>query len=263
MKRLIVWLLFAAFIFSLGGALADSTYSDIEEHAKQILEKEFFAILPETEYRTIVHRWPAPEEESVLGETWYVRFDALDKESKRSHIVGLDAEGDLCWMNIEPARKENLSASSETFKAYLDFCIERYGSMDEWDQAEWMAFATEVRKIRPESRNVWRIQRASYVPVPEDAISREKASQIAADAIGFPADAAVTCVCLEDGERIIYKIAFSYGRGWEHMVEMDCRTGEVLKTIPFESSVHSWADCYVPDSVTQAVPPENELMTNG
>lgn len=57
-------------------------------------------------YRTMVHRWPEPEKESVRGETWYVRFDALDKENEASWLVGLNEDGELRWLDMEPAGKD-------------------------------------------------------------------------------------------------------------------------------------------------------------
>ena len=214
-------------------------------------------------YRTMVHRWPDPEDESVFGEMWYVRFDALDKVNDRSYIIGLNEDGELRWMNVEPAQKECAGLQPVPFAELRDWYIDKHGPMTDWNQAAFMSFATESRKGKPETRHAWRFQQASFVPVPEDAISRGEAYALAAEAIDFPVEAAAMCVCLEDGDRAIYKVSFSYGHGWEYMVELDCRTGEVLKTIPFESGTHGWSDCCVPDSVTQAVPPAEDFLTNG
>ena len=214
-------------------------------------------------FRTIIHRWPDPEDESVFGEMWYVRFDALDKVNDRSYIIGLNEDGELRWMNVEPAQKECAGLQPVPFAELRDWYIDKHGPMTDWNQAVFMSFATESRKGKPETRHAWRFQQASFVPVPEDAISRGEAYALAAEAIDFPVEAAAMCVCLEDGDRAIYKVSFSYGHGWEYMVELDCRTGEVLKTIPFESGTHGWSDCCVPDSITQAVPPAEDFLTNG
>lgn len=214
-------------------------------------------------YRTMVHRWPEPEKESVRGETWYVRFDALDRENEASYIVGLNEDGELRWLDMEPAGKDRAALGKVSFPDVYDRYTSLYGPVDQWNQAVFISFATEMRKGSPDTRNAWRFQHASFVPVPEDAISREEAKRIASEAAGMPVEAAAMCVYLEDGGRVICKVSFSAGHGWKHMVELDCFTGEALKSIPFENGMHSWSDCCVPDSVTQAVPPSEDLLTNG
>jgi len=213
-------------------------------------------------HRMLIHRWPAPEEESVRGETWYVRFDALDRENEASYIVGLNEDGELRWLDMEPAGKDRAGLGNVSFPDVYDRYTGLYGPVDQWNQAVFISFATEMRKGSPDTRNAWRFQQASFVPVPEDAISREEACRLAAESAGYPAEEAAMCVCLENGERLIYKVSLTAGHGWEHMVELDCRTGEVLLSIPYQPGTHSWSDCCVPDSVTQAVPPAEDFLTN-
>ncbi|MBO5500708.1 MAG: hypothetical protein J6A48_01655, partial [Clostridia bacterium] len=45
-------------------------------------------------YRTIVHHWPDPAQESVRGESWYVRFDAIEKATDSSYVVALHEDGE-------------------------------------------------------------------------------------------------------------------------------------------------------------------------
>jgi len=214
-------------------------------------------------YHPFVHRWPEPEKESVRGETWYVRFQALDDDMD-SYIVGLNEDGELRFLDCLPGDEARRKLEIIRFVNLSDRYQEQYGMMDSWTDAVMMDFAAEISKGRPDGRNTWRFQHAVFLPAPPAAISRDNARRLAAEAIGFPMETAVTCTCLWDEGKTIFKVAFSHGSGWEYLVELDCITGEILKKIPFEKGRSSWVDCYVPQSVVDRVPPLEALdLSNG
>jgi len=212
-------------------------------------------------YRTSVVCWQNPQEESVRGEAWYVRFDALDKENHASYIVGLNEDGELRYLDTEPSEIVRQKLGFVSFIEVLDRYQEQYGMIDTWDQAAFMSFATEMRKGRADGRNAWRFQQAGFIPVPENALNKVQVCALAAEAIDYPAAAAAACVCLLDGDQAIYKVSFSQGNGWEYMVELDCMTGEILNAIPFDNVNNKWADCYVPQSIVERLPPQ-EAFSN-
>lgn len=211
-------------------------------------------------YRTFIHRWQNPENESVNGETWYVRFEAADRVNDNSYIIALNEDGELRYLDLLPSEVSRQSLGTISFIDMLDRYRERFGAMDTWNSAAFMSFAAELSKGKPDGRNTWRFQHAVFIPVPENAISKADAQAIAAESIHFPKETAVTCTCLWDGDKPIYKIAFSHGHGWEYMVDLDCITGEILYQIPFDASIHSWVDCYIPSSLLEHIPPQEVFL---
>lgn len=263
-----VWLFVLLLIFPIA-CIAESDFGEAEAIARAAEEWERDGVAAqgvlqnESLYQTFVHCWPEPEAESVRGETWYIHFRALNANMD-SYIVGLNEDGELRFLDCTPGEEARRSLEIVRFGDLLDRYQEKYGMMDSWNHAVMMSFAAEVSKGRPDSRNAWRFQHAVFLPVPTDAISRDEARLLAAEAIGFPIETAITCTCLWDEGRMIFKVAFSHGSGWEYMVEMDCVTGEILKTIPFRHWQSGWTDCYVPQSVVDRIPPiESFDLSNG
>ncbi|MBR6569533.1 MAG: hypothetical protein IKK75_03680 [Clostridia bacterium] len=216
-------------------------------------------------YHTFITCWPDPATESVNGETWYVRFEALDRAINDSYIVALNEDGELRYLDVLPSDASRQKLGTVSFIDVFDRYRDRFGQLDTWNEAAFMSFATELSKGQADGRNAWRFQHAVFIPVPENAISKAEAKAIAAQSINLPTDTAATCICLWDTDKAIYKISFSYGYGWgDYMVELDCLTGEVLQQIPFDDSIHGWADCFIPQSLIQQLPPpEAFLPSNG
>ena len=266
--RSAVWLLVLLLLFPIAG-IAENDFGTAEVLARAAEEWEMDGAVArgvlqdETLYHPFVHRWPNPERESVRGETWYVRFQALDA-GRDSYIVGLDEDGELRFLDCLPGDEARKALETVCFIDTSDRYQAQYGMMDSWNPAIMMSFATEISKGRPDTRNAWRFQHAVFLPVPPDAISPDEARRLAAESIGFPAETAIPCTCLWDEGRTIFKVAFSHGSGWEYMVELDCMTGEILKKIPFEPGKSGWTDCYVPQSVVERIPPMEAFdLSNG
>lgn len=215
-------------------------------------------------YRIVITRWPDPAAESVRGESWYVRFDAVNKTVESSYVVGLHDDGELAFLDVAPCGDWRSQLGEASFAGVMDLFQEKYGMMDSWNQAAWMAFSTELCKGRADGRNAWRFQNTVFIPVPENGLTKEEAQAAAAKAVGQPVENAAVCVCFLDGDRPVYKVSFNRGNGWEWMVELDALTGETLRITPFDHAVHKWTDCYVPQSVTEQLPPpETFLPANG
>lgn len=221
-------------------------------------------LLDQQSYRIVITRWPDPAAESVRGESWYVRFDAVNKTVESSYVVGLHDDGDLAFLDVAPCEDWRSQLGEASFAGVMDRFQETYGMMDSWNQAVWMAFSTELCKGRADGRNTWRFQNTVYIPVPENGLTKEEARAAAAKAAGQPVENAAICVCFLDGDRAVYKVTFGSGTGWERMVELDALTGEVLRIDPFDHAAHKWTDCYVPHSVTERLPAaETFLPPNG
>lgn len=240
----------------LDRAIAELEMDDSCASSDQLLDSRY--------YRTIVHHWPDPAQESVRGESWYVRFDAIDKATDSSYVVALHDDGELAFLDVAPSEEWQKRLGMVSFLDLLDRYQEQYGMMPHWNQAQRMAFSMEMSKGMPDTRNAWRFQHAVFIPVPEGAISREEACCLAAQAADLPVEAAFLCTCHLDGERAIYKVAHNLGEGWLAMVELDCMTGEILLVTPYDRAVHGWTDCYIPQSLMEQVPPaESFLPPNG
>lgn len=271
--RFSAWLLAFLLLFSVSVSAAQGEASlSAEQIIARAIEElemdgEFSAsdrLLDSQYYRTIVHHWPDPAQESVRGESWYVRFDAIDKAADSSYVVALHEDGELAFLDVAPSGEWQKSLGMGSFIDLLDRFQEQYGLIPHWNQAQLMSFSTEMSKGIPDTRNAWRFQHAVFIPVPEGAISKEEACALAAQAVDLPVEAAFLCTCHLDGDRAIYKVAHNLGDGWLSMVELDCMTGEILLVTPFDRDVHSWTDCYIPQSLIEQVPPaESFLPPNG
>lgn len=207
-----------------------------------------------TRYRTITLYNDNPEERSIRGETWYVRFDAIDKENDDSYIVALNEDLTLRYLDIALCDTALAQCPSIDFAGILDQYRDRYGSCDSWPADAWMAFTVDMCKGRPNGRNAWRIQHATFIPEPERAIGYDEARRLAVLACGDEKLTAYACTCLQDGDRMIYRLGVSEGMGWLFMVENDCLTGETISVTPFDSLVNNWLDCYIPQSLVNVIP---------
>lgn len=263
-------------ILLLFSVMTPAAYAETPLSADQIVDlaitelkmDDYFAasdkLLDSRYYRTIVHHWPNPALESVRGESWYVRFDAIDKANDSSYVVALHEDGELAFLDVAPSEEWQKSLGTVGFLELLDRYQEVCGMMPHWNQAQLMSFAVEVSKGMPDTRNAWRFQHAVFIPVPQGAISKEEAGRLAAQAADLPVEAAIICVCQLDGDRVIYKVSLGLGSGWLSMVELDCMTGEILLVTPFDHDMHGWTDCYIPQSLMEQVPPaESFLPSNG
>lgn len=271
--RFSAWLLVFLLLFSV---LMPTAQAEASLSAEQIVDLAIIELemddycaasdklLDSRYYRTIVHHWPDPALESIRGESWYVRFDAIDKVTDSSYVVALHEDGELAFLDVAPSGEWQKSLGTVSFIELLDHYQEPYGMIPHWNQAQLMSFSTEMCKGMPDTRNAWRFQHAVFIPVPEGAISREEACNLAAQAADLPVEAAFVCTCHLDGDRAIYKVSHNLGEGWLSMVELDCMTGEILLVTPFDRDVHSWTDCYIPQSLMEQVPPaESFLPPNG
>ena len=265
---LVFLLLFAAVIPAAQGEISLTAEQIIDLAIEELEMDDSCAasdkLLDSRYYRTIVHHWPDPAQESVRGESWYVRFDAIEKTTDSSYVVALHEDGELAFLDVAPSEEWQKSLGMGSFIDLLDRFQEQYGLIPHWNQAQLMSFSTEVSKGMADTRNAWRFQHAVFIPVPEGAISKEEARSLAAEAADVPVEAAFLCTCHLDGDRAIYKVAHNLGDGWLSMVELDCMTGEILLVTPYDRAVHSWTDCYIPQSLIEQVPPaESFLPPNG
>lgn len=93
-----------------------------------------------TRYRPIVLHNGRPEERSIRGETWYVRFDALDKQNDDSYIAALNEDLSLRYLDIALCDAALAHCPTIDFAGLLDRYRDQYGPCDSWPAHVWMAF---------------------------------------------------------------------------------------------------------------------------
>lgn len=214
-------------------------------------------------YRTMIVYHANPDEESIRGESWYIRFDAVDRINHDSYIVALNEDASLRYLDVALCDTAMAQCPTIDFAGLLDQYRDAYGPCDSWPSYVWIAFSADMSKGKPNGRNAWRIQHAVFLPEPEQSIGQHEAKRLAVLACGDEKLTAWNCVCLLDGDKAIYRLGVSEGEGWQYMVEIDCITGDTISVTPYDPSVNSWLDCYIPQSVVNAIPAADTFKNTG
>lgn len=177
------------------------------------------------------------EEGTWLPPKWYFSFEPLDVKTNGYQVV-LDTSGEIVQLDAFIAPDSDSSAADviKQFQA-------TYGHETQWTYTVWAALGKQIAGRAPGSFKGWMFQHAGYSMPPENAISEQKAKDIALKAVGL-ADTAVfgTSCCMVKGTPV-WKIETrtltpedqgtgTYTAIW--LLEIDAMTGAVREKREFE-----------------------------
>ena len=198
----------------------------------------------------------ACERPPVWSFTYVDRVTGIDR-----YFITMTQSGDV--MDMQAAGVTSYREAS-SISQVMDLMETQYGSLTEWPIELWAEFGEVIRDMRPATANEWAFQHAGYcLPKWTEDVPLGDARLKAIEAVGLPYTTWFTTTFCKDGERTIWRVvthtkepghemSAKYDAIW--VVELDSRTGEVLRKEEYVYGKSLMRMMYVPFSVAERTP---------
>ena len=206
------------------------SYEQALDICEAYLTKTYGAVdLRDAQSYAIACTYQAWEENGVMrSPEWYFDFEPLDL-AHDEYSLTLDVEGNVVDVQATLNRATD-------FEAIYDHYNVEYGAPYGWDQQTFIAFRRDIEHAQaPENGRYLRaLLMTDYIELPDGALTREQACEIALRESGVEEGYAICAVLINAEPNPIWKVSVAeeeYGAAMSAtMLEIDCMTGEVLGT---------------------------------
>ena len=242
----------------------DMTIPEAMAYAVKLLKDEYGVDLPtESNEQWKVCEWlyaPWTDSEGVHPAQW--KFEFVDRNTDET-VFSVNFTHDGKLLKIKGSRAIDTVPTVESFSEARNAVKSTYGSMSDWPVEAWAEYGRLISQLDTQDEGDWLYQNAGYQMPPANAISMDKAVQIAMEDIQVAGDTNFSVICCASNGRTIYKITLrihfpgnetsaKYDAIW--CVELDCMTGEIIDRREYHYGSSEALMMYVPFAVLDAYP---------